>query len=117
MKESQREYFGGRYVASKVSDESIHNISEIAKGYGIPMLQMKCAEEMTPIILEALRTPGPIIIEINVDKEQQIIPRLTFTVKPDGKWIAKPLEDMYPYLERKEFKENMIVEPLEEDEP
>ena len=24
-----------------------------------------------------------------------------------------PIEDMYPYIDRKEFRENMIIEPVE----
>jgi acetolactate synthase-1/2/3 large subunit len=27
---------------------------------------------------------------------------------------SKPLEDLFPFLSREEFLENMIVEPLEE---
>ncbi len=28
--------------------------------------------------------------------------------------ISKPLEDMYPFLDRDEFKSNMIIKPPEE---
>ena len=32
----------------------------------------------------------------------------------DGKMVSKPLEDMFPFLDRKEFYDNMYVKPIEE---
>ena len=34
--------------------------------------------------------------------------------KPDGSMVSKPLEDLWPFLEREEFLANMIIPPLEE---
>ena len=34
--------------------------------------------------------------------------------KPDGSFVSRPLEDMFPFLPREEFLANMIVKPLEE---
>jgi len=34
--------------------------------------------------------------------------------KPDGTMVSKPLEDMFPFLSREEFLENMIVPPVAE---
>jgi acetolactate synthase-1/2/3 large subunit len=33
---------------------------------------------------------------------------------PDGSLVSKPLEDLWPFLDRDEFLSNMIVPPLEE---
>ena len=30
----------------------------------------------------------------------------------DGALTSKPIEDMYPYLERNEFNDEMIIKPL-----
>jgi len=35
-------------------------------------------------------------------------------VKPDGRIISKPMEDLWPFLDRKEFRKNMLVTPVEE---
>ncbi len=34
--------------------------------------------------------------------------------KPDGSMVSKPLEDMWPFLDREEFLANMIVPPVSE---
>ena len=35
--------------------------------------------------------------------------------KKNGILVSKPLEDMYPFLEREEFFNNMIVKPVDEE--
>jgi len=50
-----------------------------------------------------------------MDPKQSLIPKVTSVMRPDGKMISKPLEDMFPFLPRKEFYENMIIKPLNED--
>ena len=34
--------------------------------------------------------------------------------KENGELVSKPLEDMYPFLPREEFNENMIIKPVDE---
>jgi acetolactate synthase-1/2/3 large subunit len=34
--------------------------------------------------------------------------------KPDGSMVSKPLEDLWPFLERDEFLANMVIPPVEE---
>jgi len=39
-----------------------------------------------------------------------IIPRISSEKMPDGTLVAKPYEDMYPYLSREELRKNMVAE-------
>jgi acetolactate synthase-1/2/3 large subunit len=41
-------------------------------------------------------------------------PKLSSEVKPDGRIISKPLEDMYPFLNRDEFEKNMIIQTIKD---
>ena len=43
---------------------------------------------------------------------QLLIPKTSFKILPDGKLISPPIEDLYPFLERKEFLSNMIIKPI-----
>ena len=58
-------------------------------------------------------TDGPMVIEIMSKIWQEVIPTLQGRKNPDGTISAPPLEDMYPFLSREEFYDNMIVEPVE----
>ncbi len=65
-------------------------------------------------IQSVLETDGSIVCEEIVDPDLQTTPKLSSYVKSDGSITSKPMEDLYPLLDRKEFRENMIIEPLEE---
>jgi acetolactate synthase-1/2/3 large subunit len=41
-------------------------------------------------------------------------PKLSSEIKPDGKMVSKPLEDMFPFVDREEFKKNMIIKVINE---
>jgi acetolactate synthase-1/2/3 large subunit len=45
---------------------------------------------------------------------ERIEPKLSSELKPDGKIVSKPLEDMFPFLGRDEFKSNMIIPIIDE---
>ena len=110
VRKTQKEYFGGRYVGT---DREIlfgsPSLAKVGKVYGLPTFEIKGPANLKQQIKKILESKGPAICEIQIDKDQEIIPRIVFSVKPDGKWEAKPLEDMYPFLERGELKKNMLI--------
>jgi len=59
---------------------------------------------------EALKktNKGSEIIEIFVDLKKHLYPKLASKINPDGSMFTPPLEDLYPFLDRDEFNENMI---------
>jgi len=46
--------------------------------------------------------------------EESREPRLSSMQLADGSLVSKPLEDLFPFLERAEFLSNMIIDPLPE---
>lgn len=113
IKLMQQNHFG-RYVGSDPdSGLSCPDIVKIAKAYGIKAERIKNQKELNEKIDRVLSEPGPFVCEIIMPENQLLIPRLSSLKKPDGTIISKPLEDLYPFLDRKEFLENMIIEPVE----
>ena len=62
-----------------------------------------------------MKSDGPFICEVMIDPEEQVSPKVKSMIGANGKMISKPLEDLAPFLDRKEFLDNMIVKPLTED--
>ena len=116
IRKIQRDYFGERYVGTdKEMLLGSPALCEIAKAYNFAIFEISRSEEIGRRIRETLDYKGPAICEVHVEDDQDILPRIGFTVKEDGKWIARPLEDMYPYLDRQTLKENMVIDLLPED--
>ena len=57
---------------------------------------------------------GPVVCDVRVLPDEVRAPRLQSYQKPDGTFVSKPLEDLFPFLPREEFLANMIVRPLPE---
>lgn len=112
IKVTQDTYMSGRHVASDAkSGVSCPDIIRVGRAYGLKTFRMRHNGEIDHIIKKVFSTPGPVICEINMDPSQALYPKLRADVKPDGTMLTKPLEDMYPFLDRAEFSENMIVKP------
>jgi acetolactate synthase-1/2/3 large subunit len=112
---TQKNYFGGLLTASSPeSGASLPDIRLIAEAYGIQSRLIASHDRIDEQIREILDTSGPIVCEIVVDPDQVTAPKLSSMQRSDGTMVSKPLEDLWPFLDRLEFRENMIIEPLED---
>ncbi len=113
MKLMQQNHFG-RYIGSNPSSGlSCPDIVKLAEAYGIKSERIASQKELNDRLDAVLAEPGPYVCEIMMPEEQPLIPRVSSLKLPDGSIISKPMEDLYPFLDREEFQENMIIEPIE----
>ncbi|WP_335930631.1 thiamine pyrophosphate-binding protein [Nostoc sp.] len=114
IQNTQKNYFQGRYVASNPnSGLTLPDISKISAAFDIPYTKIADHGGIREKVIEVLNSPSAFICEVLISPNQFTAPRITSTSKPDGTMVSKPLEDMWPFLERKEFLANMIVPHLE----
>ena len=59
--------------------------------------------------------PGSIVCEVLFPIDGKLEPKITARLLKDGSMIANPLEDLWPFLDRDEFQQNMIIKPWEEN--
>lgn len=112
IRHTQDGFLEGNYVGSdKTGGLSLPDFNKVAKAYGIKAGRINNHRELKRKIRWALHTPGPVVCELIISRNQQVIPKQGFRQRPDGTYESLPLEDMYPPLEREEFFENMIVAP------
>lgn len=113
MSHTQNNYMGGLEVgARKENGVSMPNWSKIGHSFGLPFERMQRNSEIEDIISKALKIEGAVFCEVVMDEHQDLLPKIWFEKTSDGKYIQKPLEDMYPYLPQDEFMENMIIPPM-----
>ena len=115
IKNTQRNYFKGFYVASgPESGVVLPPIGKVAEAYGIASIIIKNHADLEKKIDFILDSEGPMICDIAVDPEEQVLPKLTSQIKPDGTIVSKPMEDLWPFLDREEFETNMLIPPIKE---
>ncbi len=115
IRQTQKRFFNGNLVGEgKESGVSFPDLNKIAGAYGIKYSLIGKNEDLDEVISSALSYEGPVICEVLSLPDQLIIPTNSSALKQDGMMISKPLEDMFPFLDREEFLSNMLVKPVEE---
>lgn len=115
IRQTQDNFFGRRRGIDASNGIGFPDTEGLAKAYGISHFVIKDKKDMGAVIKKVIGNKGPAICHVHLDPEHIFEPKLSSERKPDGRLISKPLEDMYPFLPRDVFKENMIIEPASED--
>ena len=45
-----------------------------------------------------------LVIKVNCDDQQNIYPKIGFSLKDNGQWQAKGLDNMFPFIDYKKIK-------------
>ena len=109
----QQNHFGRFVGTDPSSGVSCPDIIKIARAYGIKSMRISNQHSLEQNLDKVLAEPGPFICEILMPPSQPLIPRVSSLKLPDGSIVSKPLEDLYPFLDRIEFNKNMIIQPLD----
>jgi len=103
IKQFQDLYFDSKYYAtSEEYGYQSPDFVKVAEAYGISAFSIDSLAQAKDGIARALSMEGPVLVDVRIDTEQKLNPKLEF---------GRPLEDMAPYLDRKELK-NIMIEPL-----
>ncbi len=100
----QRSHFQGRLVGAESSSGlTMPDTGRVAEAYGIPVLRVSATDRLREVLAEALAGPGPAVCVVKTSVDEMTAPRATSEVRPDGTIVSKPMEDMWPFLDRAEF--------------
>jgi len=104
IKQTQDDWFNSKYHASS-STKGLPklNFSKIAKAYGIKSFRIKSDRELD-LLSKNFKTKAPLLIEVILDEELRVEPMLQY---------GRPIEDANPLINRNDFLNSMIIEPLE----
>jgi acetolactate synthase-1/2/3 large subunit len=105
IRSTQKNFFGRVMGESSGSGVSFPDFVKVGSAYGIPSVRVERAAEMDKV-RAALEAPGPALIEVMLDPDQEFEPRSRSKVLPDGTIVSPPLEDMYPFLSPEEMAAN-----------
>ncbi len=115
IRASQTNYFGGPNIGcSPETGVSIPDYRKVARAYGLKTAIIEDQSDLRTAVGKVLRSRGPVLCDVHIIPDEIRAPRVTSIQRPDGSFLSKPLEDLWPFLERDEFAQNMIVKPVSE---
>lgn len=101
-------------VGEENGDLGFPECEGLAELYGFSFYRCTHNKELEQILESVLNADGPLICEVVVTREQKFEPKSATKRLEDGSIVSSPLEDMWPFLSRKELKENMIIKCIGE---
>ena len=118
IQQTQEAFFDSDFIGcNEASGVSFPDSSKLATAYGFPFFKIDSTTHMEEVLERVLRHEGRLICEVVLVDDYTFAPKLSSERKPDGRIVSKPLEDLYPFLDRDEFHSNMIVkDPCENND-
>lgn len=108
-------FAGARFGESAANGVGLPDMVAVAGAYGIAASRVDSHSALVAAIKETLAGDEPSLLDVIMDPEQGFAPKVIAEKQPDGTIVSKPLEDMFPWLDRDELRENMVVDIYRRD--
>ncbi len=110
IKHTQKALFQGRYSGTdQKSGVSCPDFTKLAHAFGFPAFQIRTWDDFDRVMPEFQKAEGPVICEVFMHPEQFFYPKLGLAPQKDGSILSPPLEDLTPFISRKDLRESMII--------
>ena len=104
VRQTQDMWLEGKHYATSVGGGlAFPDFVAVARAYGMRAEALSLNQDIGARLASVLEAGGPAFLDIRIEPDQGVAPQVKF---------GRPNEDAEPLLERKEFLENMIVDPL-----
>ena len=105
---TQTNFFKNKFGVDKESGLSFPDSEKIANAYGLDYISIRNETEIENKLNEFLNNKNAVICEVFCCIQGRT-PRLNAIKNDDGTFTNRPFEDMDPFIDRQEFKNEMIV--------
>ena len=115
IKTTQKAFFDGFFVGSEAgSGVVLPSFEKLAAAYGLRYFRLCNNQELDVKLPQIFAENGPVVIEVMLDPFEVLGPKAASKRLPDGTMVSAPLEDMAPFLQRDEFRANMLIPTIDE---
>lgn len=108
IRATQINYFESRFMAcDPASGLTFPDLKKTAEANGIGYRRIRKQETLRKDIREILSSAGPMVCEVMMAPDQFTQPKVSSRKLSDGRMTTMPMEDLWPFLDCKEFNEAM----------
>ena len=110
IRKIQREYFGGRYIGTINKQSRAPDLLKIGDTYGFDTIEINNPKKIEKQIKYVINSKNSIICVVKLDRNVDLVPRIVMNISSKGEWEAKPLEEMYPFLDEDLLNNKILVD-------
>lgn len=98
IRQTQKEFLGGRFFGTHPDwNLTIPSIASIAQAFSIPHVLLDRSADIEGVVATLVATRGPLICEVVVDDDQQVLFKQGYQTNPDGTFQPMSLIEMAPF--------------------
>ncbi len=115
IRATQNKFFEGHLIGTgPESGVSIPSLEKIAGAYGIKYFKLSNSVTLEKDLKKVLAYKGAALVEVMCPKNEPVVPAVASVRREDGTMVSRPLEDMMPFLDREEYRNNLLIKPVDE---
>ncbi len=105
---SQNGNFKGHLTGcTQESGLSLPDMKKVADAFGIYSMEITAENDLAKMVKQVFDHAGPVICVVKTDIMQKVLPKQSNYMNDKGQMESRPLQDMFPLLDRDELKECM----------
>lgn len=102
---SQNGNFNGHLTGcTEESGLSLPNMKKIAEAFGVCGMEITDEKELSKTVKAVFDHEGPVICRVKTDIMQKVLPKQSNFMNEKGQMESRPLQDMFPLLDRDELE-------------
>lgn len=114
IRRRQKELFRNRTIGTDPGNGvTVPNFEKVAKLFDFEYVHIDDINALGAGLDRVMQCAGPVLCEIMGKDDQEYI-EVSRAKNSAGKFVSRPLEDQWPFLERDQFIAEMIVEPIDQ---
>ncbi|WP_038178845.1 thiamine pyrophosphate-binding protein [Vibrio rhizosphaerae] len=114
IRRRQKELFRKRTIGTDSSNGvTCPEFKNVAECFGLDYHFIEKTSDLSQGIQTVLSMEGPVLCEIMGLEDQQYV-EVAYAKTESKKFVRRPLEDQWPFLDRATFLEEMIIDPIDQ---
>jgi len=114
IRRRQKELFRKRTIGTGIEDGiSAPNFKKIASTFSFNYIKCRSSKTLDESLDKLLSSNKSTILEIYGRHDQEYV-EISHTKNLDGKFVRRPLEDQWPFIDRDVFLKEMIIDPIDQ---
>lgn len=110
IRNTQRNYFDSRFVGTGPEGGLwMPDLQDVARTYQLPFKRISDPAELAQGLADAIAQPRPMIVEVMLQHDEALAPKVAAVPQANGSMTSMPLEDMSPLLPLAQLQAEMLV--------
>jgi len=110
IKHTQNAIVAGRRAGTDfASGLSCPDYEPLVRAFGFRYLSLKKQDKSDEVLREFLKNNDPVVLEVYMDPDQLLVPKLSVSITTEGNLVSPPLEDLSPLIPFETLRKSLLV--------